>query len=357
MTEDSLFLKAIVANPDYQLCRLAYADWLDERDDPRGELIRLEEETRDRVAWDDTLWRLKPRRNELRKQVDAKWLKVMGYDQTSEPLFRGQAFPSNVREAWRLIREAHERWNGDPMPDVGGHRDKVAEAERRLGLTLPPSVQEYIAFAHDLPQSGEFSPESREVYREFYSMEAVPGQPALSILELFEGDWRWGIPLDLLQQEGPPVQTYDMQPHADGSYENALFAPVRDRPLVPLTEFIFWQVHRYADESSGYAGEMSVNVEDIEQTQSLLREQFSYHSEIGGRTYYETSNLSAWLRIPGYHSAGRVEVRPFRPITEEQMPECVREWFRSGAPCNGHFGDLRAAQRRRSKKRKRPEVG
>jgi uncharacterized protein (TIGR02996 family) len=341
MTDDSLFLNAIVANPSYQLRRLAYADWLDERDDVRGELIRIEEEIRDRVAWDDTYWQLKPRRNELRRQVDAKWLSAMGYDQVCEPLFRGHPFPTDVRDAWRLIREAHERWSGDPMPDVGGHRDKVSETELRLGLALPVSVREYIAFVHDLPQSKEFPPEDRQIYRDWYSTGLVPGQPSLSILNLFEGDREWGIPLELLQQDAPPVQSYVMQANADGSYENALFAPRSNEPLVPLTEFIFWKAHSYCSHSSGYSGGMCVDVENIEQAQSLLREQFSFHSEIGGRTYYETSNLSAWIRIPGWHSAAVVEVRPFRRITEEQMPDCVREWFRSGAPCNGYFGDLR----------------
>jgi uncharacterized protein (TIGR02996 family) len=41
MSEDP-FLAAIRANPDDTLTRLVYADWLDERDDPRGMFLRLE---------------------------------------------------------------------------------------------------------------------------------------------------------------------------------------------------------------------------------------------------------------------------------------------------------------------------
>jgi protein phosphatase len=40
--EDKAFLAAIQAKPADDLVRLVYADWLDERDDPRGEFLRLE---------------------------------------------------------------------------------------------------------------------------------------------------------------------------------------------------------------------------------------------------------------------------------------------------------------------------
>ena len=38
------FLAQIAANPDDDALRLVYADWLEERGDPRCELIRLEAE-------------------------------------------------------------------------------------------------------------------------------------------------------------------------------------------------------------------------------------------------------------------------------------------------------------------------
>ena len=36
------FVAAICAEPDDDLPRLIYADWLDDRGDPRGEFIRLQ---------------------------------------------------------------------------------------------------------------------------------------------------------------------------------------------------------------------------------------------------------------------------------------------------------------------------
>jgi uncharacterized protein (TIGR02996 family) len=42
MTQDDAFLQAIIESPDDESLRLIYADWLDERGDPRGEFIRVQ---------------------------------------------------------------------------------------------------------------------------------------------------------------------------------------------------------------------------------------------------------------------------------------------------------------------------
>jgi uncharacterized protein (TIGR02996 family) len=44
MTEDETFIRAIVDSPGDDLPRLVYADWLDDRDDPRGPYLRAERE-------------------------------------------------------------------------------------------------------------------------------------------------------------------------------------------------------------------------------------------------------------------------------------------------------------------------
>lgn len=44
MTEDEAFIRAVVDNPGDDTPRLAYADWLDDRDDPRGAYLRAEHE-------------------------------------------------------------------------------------------------------------------------------------------------------------------------------------------------------------------------------------------------------------------------------------------------------------------------
>jgi uncharacterized protein (TIGR02996 family) len=117
--EERAFQKAIRAKPDARAIRLVYADWLDERNDPRGELIRIEEETRTAAIYSDVYWELKPRRRELLKVVEKPWLKQMGYGGTDyQPVFAD--IPDGWKERWRLLREFVERWYQIPMDDVGG---------------------------------------------------------------------------------------------------------------------------------------------------------------------------------------------------------------------------------------------
>src|SRR5215210_6031383 len=42
MTDDEAFIRAIVDAPGDEAPRLVYADWLDEKGDPRGEYLRRE---------------------------------------------------------------------------------------------------------------------------------------------------------------------------------------------------------------------------------------------------------------------------------------------------------------------------
>lgn len=48
MSDDAGFFKAMAANPTDSLTPLVYADWFDERNDPRGQLLRV---------WVDLSWR------------------------------------------------------------------------------------------------------------------------------------------------------------------------------------------------------------------------------------------------------------------------------------------------------------
>jgi uncharacterized protein (TIGR02996 family) len=77
MTHDAAFLEAIAANPDDDGLRLVYADWLEERDDPRGEFIRVQIELA-RMAEDDPRWLgLKKREQELLEKYQSTWLGVI----------------------------------------------------------------------------------------------------------------------------------------------------------------------------------------------------------------------------------------------------------------------------------------
>src|SRR3954451_22388779 len=74
MTEERDFLDAIADAPDDDDLRLIYTDWLDERDDPRGEFIRVQIEL---ARWpEDAPERagLAAREHELRTKYLPSWL-------------------------------------------------------------------------------------------------------------------------------------------------------------------------------------------------------------------------------------------------------------------------------------------
>jgi uncharacterized protein (TIGR02996 family) len=56
MADDSQFLAAIAADPRDAALRQVYADWLEERGDPRGEFIRLEDAARQHPVFADGYW-------------------------------------------------------------------------------------------------------------------------------------------------------------------------------------------------------------------------------------------------------------------------------------------------------------
>jgi uncharacterized protein (TIGR02996 family) len=64
MNEDAEFVRAIRDKPDDVTLRLVYADWLDERNDPRGEYIRLKRRLAEITA----------RLTQLGEQIDPTWL-------------------------------------------------------------------------------------------------------------------------------------------------------------------------------------------------------------------------------------------------------------------------------------------
>jgi uncharacterized protein (TIGR02996 family) len=83
MTHDG-FLRAILDEPDDDVHRLVYADWLEERGDPRGEFIRAQVEAAALPDGDPRRAVPEARANELRRRHHEEWdrplLDAAGYD-------------------------------------------------------------------------------------------------------------------------------------------------------------------------------------------------------------------------------------------------------------------------------------
>jgi uncharacterized protein (TIGR02996 family) len=324
MQTDRDFLATIDTRPDDRAFRLIYADWLEERSDPRGELIRVEEEMRQLPVYSDPFWALKPRRNELRSQTDADWLARMRYGTECEPVFR-HGVPDGWRDRWRLIRELTERWHRKPMPDVGGHQDAIRAAGQRLGRALPPSIREYIAYACDLEVSGQPS----IVHRDEYMMEGMFGQPALSLLLQAEGDHHWAVLYDDLHHTDPPVHGY----HWDHERENQAFVPSDWFPETgSVTEFIFRYTLAYL---RGRGGGFRVEVSDLVRLVRDLTASFPVHTRFGMIHVYEADNLLIHLQqCPDRYC---LQVELFKPMPREAVPAFLSEYTRNGGSFHGMF--------------------
>ncbi len=74
MREDVSFVLHIRANPDDETARLIYADYLEERGDPRGELIRVQCELARLGVEDPLLPELTAREEELLAAHAEDWL-------------------------------------------------------------------------------------------------------------------------------------------------------------------------------------------------------------------------------------------------------------------------------------------
>jgi len=76
--DERSFITEILRHPYDDAPRLVYADWLEERGDPRGEYLRLECELVGLKSGDALFEELGPRFLELRLGIDRNWLAEIG---------------------------------------------------------------------------------------------------------------------------------------------------------------------------------------------------------------------------------------------------------------------------------------
>lgn len=91
--DEAAFLRGIVEDPADPVRRLAFADWLQERDDPRHLAVRMDAEWRTMPESDDREQVRVRLRDQLGDDAEWVWNRIMG-------------FPVGVTEWWRARRRA-----------------------------------------------------------------------------------------------------------------------------------------------------------------------------------------------------------------------------------------------------------
>src|SRR5262245_37924715 len=98
MSDDLSFLRALLASPEDNSVRLIYADWLEERGDPRGTFLRLEvllHETEPGARPPD----LGERLHQARSTLDVRWLALIDRPQAGCRIVRTGSLPKTYGKA------------------------------------------------------------------------------------------------------------------------------------------------------------------------------------------------------------------------------------------------------------------
>jgi uncharacterized protein (TIGR02996 family) len=347
------FLNTIAAEPADRTVRLVYADWLDDHDDPRGELIRIEEEMRALPVFADRFWERKPRRNDLRARAGDDWCARMRYGTDAEPVFR-HGVPDGWRERWRLIREFTERWHLIPMPDIGGRLAEIANVEAgslpgyygsliqfrqaKAGSRskLPLSVCEWVAFLRDV--GGEWdNPDSNLNWLDAQEVRGVPGHAAASLWWSKDpeggrlGDTHFAVRLPTFHQPDPPVYAY--HEGLNDEYETEI--TTSDTPYADtVSAFALDHVLNYTSGAGGFVA----NVEKVDDLFRDLNHTVPYSVEFGGSVWYEADNIL--IRVEPWRWRSGVFhliVLVAKPISREQIPDFLWPYARLSHSARGGF--------------------
>lgn len=145
MPNEDAFLRSIAEMPEDDAPRLVYADWLEERGDPRGEFIRLKAEIARAAPHSEQYWVLRARLKSLSQLIDPGWATVMGYQPRHRPLFA--KLPEHRQDRWRLVEEFIDVWHRPLESGDGYSETEIEAAEDRLGHRLPAALREWYMLA------------------------------------------------------------------------------------------------------------------------------------------------------------------------------------------------------------------
>jgi uncharacterized protein (TIGR02996 family) len=106
MTQEEAFLQAIIESPDDDSLRLIYADWLEERGNPRGEFIRAQCQLANLPEGDPRRPELQAREQELLAKYSLVWIQQLHLDPSSVTFRRGFVDEAQVNADFLLGDQA-----------------------------------------------------------------------------------------------------------------------------------------------------------------------------------------------------------------------------------------------------------
>lgn len=215
MSEDLLFLRAVLNHPSDDTVRLVYADWLQERDDPRAEYLRLEVK---RQHSPDQRAAFEKQMGDLAAKFDHRW---------AHRIWSTRELPPGARQDLVTVAD------GKGLIEVRGQSEAVLLVEGKpVALNwydLKGSVGQYLVFtghtrgadyAHQLRKFVDGAPdESRYLAEQIEPLLALfaPGTYSIEYTP---------------SEAGEPVYTIECLSPAHAAQELFEYYPVRCRNLV-----------------------------------------------------------------------------------------------------------------------------
>ena len=247
--------------------------------------------------------------------------KYMKQQRDYQPCFA--TVPDTWQGRWTLLREFVRRWHGLSLGPVGAGSMLVDTEESKLGLQLPPSFREWIAFAEELSAQNAF-----EILRDCYEVTRLESHSAISLMLQGERDLYWAVKEEDFKSEDPPVNTYYLEYEEKGFVHYGLDSPF-------ITSFVLGHMAHFLH---GNGGGFLVSLKLSEGFLEEMYQAFPVATRFGHLQVFEKENIIAIIMPPQFGDQEHyLLVEVWRPIPMEQIPNCVLEYTKNGGAFHGSF--------------------
>lgn len=239
-----------------------------------------------------------------------------------EPCFHN--IPDTWSGRWQLVREFTRRWHGVTLSEVGQHTSVVQSKESELGIKLPPSFREWVAFSTELIAQGSFG-----ILRDCYEVTRLEEHRATSLLLQGEGDVYWAVKDENLGEPDPPIDMYFLDYESETS--DRFVHCATEYPH--LTSFVLGHMSYFLH---GKGGGCLVRVNPSDEFLAEMHAAFPVQSKFDDLLIFEKLNLIVMLFPTGSKTDEcHMLVELFRPIPMREIPDCIIAHTTNGGAFHG----------------------
>lgn len=241
-----------------------------------------------------------------------------------EPCF--VTIPDTTLGRWELLREFTRRWHGVSLASVGAESSFVTGEQTRLGVNLPLSFREYIAFDDEL-----FSQNACGILRDSYRVVRLDDHSATSLMLISENDVYWAVKDENLSDDDPPVETYYLD---YGNEERFIYGGTA---WPTITSFVLGHMAHFL---YGRGGGCCIRVKLTDETRNEMYEAFPVTSQMDNIQIFEKQNIVVFLisDIDG-NQKETILVNFFRSIPIIEIPNCIMAHTGNGGCFYGEFAN------------------